>query len=770
MVGLIPELTLEDLDLASKTKISKDPPDPVDPRDLTFADSFLDFESIEDWFKDIPNPDMAETGEVKVEVVEEGFIREANGCEGQIFNVYDPIDCGSEPTVDGSVPIDCGFVEKVECEISEHLSCSIEEELGKVSLLGGCDQNSVLDGGNCMRSERHVESSALNGENGMQSEIVSRNAGEREPQNNVNGNESLKSTIEGENGARSEIVSESSESSSSSSSSSSSDDDSSDDGDDMDEEENEKGKMKVEVEECDEAGEIEEGEIRDADGGEKRDKTDYIDYESADDDDDDEVVAWTDAEIFDDGDEEEDDGGALKGPIRSKNELEVLPPIPPVNVTLEPHHQMMPVGVVLSILGNQAIVEGVQKHNPLNEGSILWITESRSPLGLIDEIFGPVIHPYYVVRYNSESEIPAGIQAGTSVSFVPEFADHVLNNKDVYRKGYDASGKNDEEVSDEAEFSDDEKEAEYRRMQKMTKRGMNDQNLGNRKNNRKKGKNKPGPWKNDQPSPQQTPKDAGQLPPNQHQHHFSPAAPSFDRGYCPSSSTAPQGFVGGTGLVPPFPAATQATGMNATSNGVWTNGMPFQQQNTSFPNGFPNNSSPWPSPYNHQYPYQMPIPERLPFYPQAEGQRFLSGAVLPGGQLNSFAGPTYSQGLMGQHGFNQTTFGIGLQGQPTPGQQLNAFAGPMYPQGMVGQHGFNQNAFGMGLQGQPTHPTLNADQGMLSNRLPVEQNCNMPQPVANTGNVGMQQFNPGASSNRGRRPSHRGGRHFGRGRGRQQSR
>ncbi|PQM39100.1 uncharacterized protein Pyn_23347 [Prunus yedoensis var. nudiflora] len=198
--------------------------------------------------------------------------------------------------------------------------------------------------------------------------------------------------------------------------------------------------------------------------------------------------------------------------------------------------------------------------------------------------------------------------------------------------------------------------------------------------------------------------------------------------------------------------ATQATGMNANSNGVWTNGMPFQQQNTSFPNGFPNNSSPWPSPYNHQYPYQMPIPERLPFYPQAEGQRFLSGAVLPGGQLNSFAGPTYSQGLMGQHGFNQTTFGIGLQGQPTPGQQLNAFAGPMYPQGMVGQHGFNQNAFGMGLQGQPTHPTLNADQGMLSNRLPVEQNCNMPQPVANTGNVGMQQFNPGASSNRERSP------------------
>ncbi|KAL6279561.1 hypothetical protein ACE6H2_016442 [Prunus campanulata] len=42
MASLIPEL---DLDQASKTKNSKDPPAPVDPRDLTFADSFLDFES-----------------------------------------------------------------------------------------------------------------------------------------------------------------------------------------------------------------------------------------------------------------------------------------------------------------------------------------------------------------------------------------------------------------------------------------------------------------------------------------------------------------------------------------------------------------------------------------------------------------------------------------------------------------------------------------------------------------------------------------------------
>ncbi|KAB2610507.1 hypothetical protein D8674_018539 [Pyrus ussuriensis x Pyrus communis] len=733
MVGLIPQLTLEDLDPASKPKYSKDPPDSVDPRDLSVADSFLDFDSIEDWFKNI---DMAETGQFKAEAVDAEYI-----------------GGGFEPAGDGSVPIDCGSgcAVKVEGQMLENSGCLIAEGLGKVNLLGGCEESSVLDGGN-----------------GMKSEVVSCDSGEMKPVSNENGSEGLKSKIEGGNGMGSEMVSgnsgksgagngesesessesesESSSSSSSSESSNSSDDDSSDD----EEEENRKGKMNVEVQESNEGGEMEEGEIRDADGGEEEDKIFGMDNESEDDDDEDEMVAWADAETFDEGDGDEDDVGDLKGPIRSKNELEVLPPIPPVEVTLQPHHQMQPVGVVLSVLGTQVIVEGVEKHNPLNEGSILWVTESRSPLGLIDEIFGPVIQPYYVVRYNSESEIPSGIQTGILVSFVPEFADHVLNNKDVYRKGYDASGANDEEISDEAEFSDDEKEAEYRRMQKMSKRGMNDQNVGNKKNNRKWGKNKPGPWKNGQPSPQQTPMDAVKQPPNQHHHPFSPGVPS--------SAAVSQGLVSRTGLVPPFPAPTQVAGINTTSNGGWTNGVPFQPQNTSFPNGFPNNSFPSLPQYNPQYPYQMSIPNRMPFYQQP-------GAVLPGQQLNAFAGPAYSQGMMGQHGFNQTAFGLGLQGQPIPGRQFNGFAEPR-----VGQLGFNPNTFGMGLQGQPSHPIFNADQGMPSNGLHSEQNHNLPQSVANAGNVDSQQCNQGAPSNHGRRPSRRGGRNFGRGRGRQQSR
>ncbi|CAL0323655.1 unnamed protein product [Lupinus luteus] len=152
--------------------------------------------------------------------------------------------------------------------------------------------------------------------------------------------------------------------------------------------------------------------------------------------------------------------------------------VPPMDITLEPHHQMVPVGVVSSIMGVKVIVKSTEKHNPLNEGSILWLTEKRRPLGLIDEILGPVESPYYCVRYNSENEIPVGINAETSISYVLEFTKHLPNHEDLYKKRSDASGVNDEEFPNEVDFSDDEKEAEYNRAV------SNDQNSGKKENNK----------------------------------------------------------------------------------------------------------------------------------------------------------------------------------------------------------------------------------------------------------------------------------------------
>ncbi|CAH9116537.1 unnamed protein product [Cuscuta europaea] len=343
------------------------------------------------------------------------------------------IDCGEEVKVKEEVVVNCGD-EKV-----RQLGCVIEKEMGKVNLNG---TYSVKEGVEAMNREEVAgitedmySHGVKNNDNDHDERAITMNTGDKKGAM-INGSSDSDSGCERD-----------SLSSSSSSASSSDDDD-------------EKGVNIINRR----ASEIEEGEILACIS--------------------DDMVAWSDD---DDGVE----GSGPKGPIRSKNELQELPFVPPVNVTIQPHHQTLPVGNISSILGAQVIVEGVEKHSPLNEGSILWITETRSPLGIVDEIFGPVKNPYYIVRYNSEDEVPAGIQQGTVVSFVQEFAHHVLNDKSIYKKGYDASGENDEELSEEGEFSDDEKEAEYKRMMKMKKRGTNEHKYGGNKMEKKKVRNPP---------------------------------------------------------------------------------------------------------------------------------------------------------------------------------------------------------------------------------------------------------------------------------------
>ncbi|KAG4390430.1 hypothetical protein GLYMA_06G297000v4 [Glycine max] len=408
------------------------------------------------------------------------------------------------------------------------------------------------------------------------------------------------------------------------------------------------------------------------------DKDDDVEVEEGEisDSDEEKMVSWS--IVDEDGDEDGDVGGG-GGPIRSKNELQNLPPVPPVDAILEPHHQTVPVGIVMSTLGAQVIVEGVEKHDPLNEGSILWLTESQKPLGLIDEIFGPVKNPYYVVRYNSESEVPTGINEGTLISFVPEFADHVINNKDLYRKGYDASGADDEELSDEMEFSDDEKEAEYKRMQKQTKRGANDQNHGKKKNNRKKF----------------SPKDvaAPSAP-------AAPSVPMLHHGNCPPFSSIAQGHLGGTTPLPPLNAAP-----NFATNGVWTTGttFPHQQQSPMLPNGFPTNGMPW-YPQNPQISPQFPMPG-IPFQQQLHpNQGSLPTTMLPGMQLNMFAQSQYAAGLAGQ---NQIAFGMG---SPFPQSQPPIFAAQ---QGFPSTELCSERNLNFHSNGAPSqfHPRPNANRG-----------------------------------------------------------
>ncbi|XWS54237.1 hypothetical protein CRYUN_Cryun10bG0073100 [Craigia yunnanensis] len=656
MLGFIPEPSIEeDPNQVSKLKIFKDPIDLLDhkPNDLSIADSFLDFDSIKEWFEDNPNLDSIGLEESELGGIEKSMeIGKEDNFEKT--HVGDPSVIVSEPDVDGFKPIVCGSelvggesgctvkVEEEESKPEGKLSSSIEEEIEKVSLVGGL-----------------------------------------------------------ESGSSSSEESETKRSSSSSSSCSSSDDE---EEEEEEEEEENKEQVKVEIKrEVDAAGELEEGEIGNIDGEMAVGGTDNLDddeEEGEKEEETDEILSGFGIE-FDEIDDEDDGAGAMRGPIRSKNELEVLPPVPPLDVTLQPHHQMLPVGVVLSMIGTKVIVEGREQHNPLNEGSILWITIDRSPLGLVDEIFGPVKNPYYVVRYNSESEVPAEIHEGTLISFVPEFANHVLNDNNLHKKGYDASGENDEEFSDDAEFSDDEKEAEYKRMQKMTKRGMNDQRVGNRKSNKKKVKSRNGVWKNDRSSAQQTSTAVGQLPPNQNQHNFSTVLAS--------------------GFFQPFSVMPQSSGFITPSNGVWTNGVPSQQpQNAIFPDRFSAEGMLLLSQNYQQRPIPLPTPAMsMPSMMPYQLQQFdpslstLPNVILPGGQSNLFAGPACAPwlGIAGQNGFSQTTFGVDMQGQ-----QL-----------------------------------LSALQGILANGPTADGNCIL-QPKGIQGNFETSQnFNVGASSRRGKK-------------------
>ncbi|XP_047951687.1 H/ACA ribonucleoprotein complex non-core subunit NAF1 [Salvia hispanica] len=587
------------------------------------------------------------------------------------------------------------------------LGCLVEEQLGKVSLDGATEKNlcvlQVVTSLNHEISgveEAVTEDSSKSVEvgigtcDGMKSDgdVVVLGDNENKVDESVDDGDGSKNESEDEDES-------SSDSSSSSSSSSSSEDD--DDGENTGKNGEGSG---------DEETEMEDGEIL------------LSDLE--------EMVSWSDVE-------DEDGGGAGGGPIKSKNELKDLPPVPSVDVTLEPHHQTLPVGTVLSMIGAQVIVEGVEKHNPLNEGSILWITDSRSPLGIVDEIFGPVKNPYYIVRYNSEEEVPTGIQQGTLISFVAEFADHVLNNKNLYQKGYDASNENDEELYEDAEFSDDEKEAEFKRMMKMKKRGTNDSKPGNKRKEKRQQNNQKGngSWNNNRDSTAQTPR-VGE-----------------DQG----SSGSRQGFGDQGAIPPPFQQSPQAPAFPAPT-GSWNNGfLQHQQLNANLLAGLPPNGMLW---MQQNLPYLFPA--GAPFQQQIGMITGMPPNFNPMVGLQNIGGmnPPWPMdqnalqfGMQGQQGPPLPQFGVqGQQGPPPPPQfEVQGQQGPPPPPqfGVQGQQGPPRPQFGVqGQQGTPQPLNGGGEQAVQSQ--------------GSQDSVGLQPSPPSMSFNGGRG----GGRRHHRGRGR----
>ncbi|TMX04418.1 hypothetical protein EJD97_008916 [Solanum chilense] len=758
MVDFLYNSTPEEVEDDKKNQPFSDPlshlsiPD-FDEFSLSFADSLLDFDSLSDLMSDSPMADK------KQQPLELGSVNDgvSEKCETQ---TEDPLSCLNQEESQIGVsekcdiqmedPLSClnqeecqiGVSEKGDIQTEDRLSCLnheqssengmkveefdsiVEEKMGRVSISDTEDER-VVDRADVGNVSGGVAAVIIKNEESDNKVVISSKVVERIVNDNGNG------CIVSNSDTESESESESESEASSSASSSDSDEDESSSNDEAEEEAN-----------------MEEGEIVASDV--------------------DEMVGW-------DNDDEEP---GVKGPIRSKNEVQVLPPVPEVTATLQPHHQMQPVGVVSSTIGAQVVVEGVEKHTPLCDGSILWITESRFPLGIVDEIFGPVKNPYYIVRYNSENEVPHGIHPGTLISFVPEFSSYILNDNSLYKKGYDASGENDEEASED-EFSDDEKEAEHRRMLKMKKRDvMNDQKPGNRKDKRNL-KNRPQNWKHDQgvatdvqhkngkPSVDQSPR---VIP-------AAAAAAPMDQGIHQSAPRQGHGQSIRPPSVPPFPHMQNSPGLASPSTGVWPNGFPYQQpQNMGFPNTLPNMGMSWPQQGHPQQMFQMPLPNALPFEQQIN-PALPPNFMFPGGLPNFGAGPSFGPWpAFGQNVFNQPGMPMGLPGQFTPapmnfggqvpangpqsGQNNNSQPNAVVPGYINGSPNFNQgqSPSPMSIPGQFTPPPMN-----LGGQVPE----NGPKSGQNNNNVSPN-FTRGAHSGGGRRGNHRGGGRFGGRRGRSQ--
>ena len=124
-------------------------------------------------------------------------------------------------------------------------------------------------------------------------------------------------------------------------------------------------------------------------------------------------------------------------------------------------------GNVSCVVENTVVVQHGGPGCPVYDiGSLLCV--ERAPLGYVDEVFGPVKEPLYSLR--APDATIESIAVGNRV-FAVERLSSVVVETALYRKGYDNSGKFDEEAEGDLEFSDDEKEAEARRKRKGKRKG-----------------------------------------------------------------------------------------------------------------------------------------------------------------------------------------------------------------------------------------------------------------------------------------------------------
>ncbi|XP_018419413.1 PREDICTED: H/ACA ribonucleoprotein complex non-core subunit NAF1 isoform X2 [Nanorana parkeri] len=176
-----------------------------------------------------------------------------------------------------------------------------------------------------------------------------------------------------------------------------------------------------------------------------------------------------------------------EAPLKTKDELllEELPAVEELAINLPDDVEIKPFGKVSSIIDQLVIVESLHDIPPLNEDTVVF-NGNRLAVGKIFEIFGPVPHPFYVLRFNSKDHVErTGVEIKDTLYFAPavkDFTQYIIPDALKREKGSDASWTNDQEPPAEAlDYSDDEKEKEAKQKKKSQNAGKKKQKAENEK-------------------------------------------------------------------------------------------------------------------------------------------------------------------------------------------------------------------------------------------------------------------------------------------------
>ncbi|KAG8899183.1 hypothetical protein FRC01_010631 [Tulasnella sp. 417] len=170
-----------------------------------------------------------------------------------------------------------------------------------------------------------------------------------------------------------------------------------------------------------------------------------------------------------DSDDDEEVGGRTNSaPLKTANEVVDPNVVPPSIEKVGDDEILEIIGDVMSIIGSVVVVKGLPgsaAEKVLDTGSLL-VWDDRHVLGEIFETFGPTHLPLYSIRLPFAPSNSV-FTTGRKVYHIPARSNYVFTRSLALIRGSDASNQHDEEVGeDEIEFSDDEKEMEWKRQKK----------------------------------------------------------------------------------------------------------------------------------------------------------------------------------------------------------------------------------------------------------------------------------------------------------------